>query len=708
MARSLATPDLIRANRISQINHRGRFNSLSFRIHLPSPFSPAHAQSVMAPERSPSKLRWRWVALSLIAMTVLVLVSSAIALRHLEDLLSSPSNDMDVEDVRRVGWRLLIAQAALLLGLAVVIFWAVRVQRRQSRRVVDAQGLLRANEELFRVISENVTDLITVSDIDGRWLYVSSSCARFLGPPETLLGHDSFEPIHPEDRPRVMRVYREIAQTGVEGRARYRLFARDGLTYTIESAGSVVRDAAGVVEKIVVVSRDITERQRNEDTLRLTMERFERQNAAIADHAHSPEMISAEPRAAYQRVTATAARTLDVARVSVWFFTENLGAIRCVDLYDLKSGRHSSGTELQSSTYPKYFASLTEGRSIAAHHAQLDPRTAEFARDYLRPLGITSMLDAPLRQAGRLVGVICHEHIGEARDWTPDEEAFAASMADMLSLSLEIWHHRETEAALCEARDSLEAKVTQRTSELAAANAQLKELDRLKSEFIATMSHELRTPLNSIIGFTGILRQRIAGPLNDEQDKQLGMVQRAARHLLGLINDILDLSRIESGHMELDAERFRVADVAREVVEQLTPLALPKGIDLHATLPAPEIEICSDRKKCVQILLNLAANAVKFTQRGHVGLAVHPENDGVSIAVTDSGIGIKPEHLPNLFQAFRQVDGTARRVYEGTGLGLYLCKKLAALLGGDIRAESTFGVGSCFTVTLPSKFSSTS
>src|SRR4029077_15526196 len=129
----------------------------------------------------------------------------------------------------------------------------------------------------------------------------------------------------------------------------------------------------------------------------------------------------------------------------------------------------------------------------------------------------------------------------------------------------EVCRRRQAEAALREARDGLERKIDERTRDLAEANERLQELDRLKSEFIATMSHELRTPLNSIIGFTGILRQQLAGPLNDEQNKQIGMVQRAARHLLGLINDILDLSRIESGRMELHAERFRVADIAREV-----------------------------------------------------------------------------------------------------------------------------------------------
>jgi PAS domain S-box-containing protein len=649
-------------------------------------------------------MRWRWVSIALTGLATLLLASSVIALRHLEARVPKPNDPaamLDAAGVRLVSWYLFFAQALLLVVLALVFAWAVRSQMVQGRRAAASQARLQASEALFQVITDNVEDLLTVNDIDGRWRYVSASCARYLGPPEDLLGQDCFSYIHPEDRESVKRIFRSVVLTGVAQPVRYRLRALDGVECIIESKGSVVRGADGKVREVVVVSRDITEELRAQQTQQEIFDRFERQNIAIAEHAKSNEMLGDDPVAAYRRVTETSADTLAVERVSIWFFAENLGSIRCVDQFEQSTGRHTSGAELQSHEYPKYFAALAEGRTIASDNSQTDPRTSEFTVEYLRPLGITSMLDAPLRQAGRLVGVICHEHVGPPREWTPDEEAFAASMADLLSLSLEVWGHRLTEAALSDARDSLEAKVEQRTRELAEANAQLLELDRLKSEFIATMSHELRTPLNSIIGFTGILRQRMAGPLNDEQDKQLGMVYRAARHLLGLINDILDLSRIESGRMELQLERFRVSDVAREVVEQLRPLATPKGLDLHVTFASSELEICSDRKKCVQVLLNLAANAVKFTARGHVGIEVRTADGRVEIAVKDSGIGIKPEHLPNLFQAFRQVDGTAKRVYEGTGLGLYLCKKLAALLGGEIRAESTFGVGSCFTVSLP-------
>ena len=311
------------------------------------------------------------------------------------------------------------------------------------------------------------------------------------------------------------------------------------------------------------------------------------------------------------------------------------------------------------------------------------------------------MLDAPVRRAGQLVGVICHEHIGLRRDWTPDEEGFASSLADLLALSLEVWDHRQTARALREARDNLEDKVAERTLQLATANDRLKELDRLKSEFVATMSHELRTPLNSILGFTGVLRQGMAGPLNEEQKRQLTMVHDAAKHLLGLINDLLDLSRIESGRMDVDQTRFTIGEVVQDVIEHIRPLAAPKGLELETELDAPDFEVSSDRKKVYQVLLNLVGNAVKFTEKGKIRIATQCNGSNLSVSVTDTGIGIRKEQLGNLFQAFRQVDGSARRVYEGTGLGLYLCRRLLNLLGGEIHAESDFGKGSQFTFTLP-------
>ncbi|MRR39108.1 histidine kinase, partial [bacterium] len=270
-----------------------------------------------------------------------------------------------------------------------------------------------------------------------------------------------------------------------------------------------------------------------------------------------------------------------------------------------------------------------------------------------------------------------------------------------LSIGSDITDRIKSAEELQKAHVELEQRVLERTAELVAANRRLQELDRLKSQFLATMSHELRTPLNSIIGFTGILRQGFAGPVNDEQKKQLDMAHNSAKHLLSLINDILDLSRIEAGRVAIEHEPFSFTGVVNEVVEGLKPMAGQKGIEILTDLPDRAIEMRGDRKRWFQVLLNLVNNALKFTEKGEVRITAGVEDRTLKISVADTGIGIRAENLPKLFEAFRQVDGSARRVYEGTGLGLYLCRTLLRMMGGEIAVESEFGNGSRFTFTVP-------
>ncbi len=249
----------------------------------------------------------------------------------------------------------------------------------------------------------------------------------------------------------------------------------------------------------------------------------------------------------------------------------------------------------------------------------------------------------------------------------------------------------------------MEARIVDRTAQLEIAKTKAESADRLKSAFLATMSHELRTPLNSIIGFTGILLQRLGGPLNDEQDKQLHMVYNSAKHLLDLINDVLDLSKIEAEQLNVVHEEFNLRESLDRVIISSQPLAGKKGIDL-ATRIAPGIgAIRSDRRRVEQILLNLLSNAIKFTEQGFVHLDASLHGDKVVLAVSDSGIGIKPEDMSLLFNAFHQIESGISRKYEGTGLGLSICKKLAELLGGAIEVESVWGQGSTFRFILPIK-----
>jgi signal transduction histidine kinase len=285
-------------------------------------------------------------------------------------------------------------------------------------------------------------------------------------------------------------------------------------------------------------------------------------------------------------------------------------------------------------------------------------------------------------------------------------------MREILSIGHDITERRRADEALREARIGLEHRVRQRTAELAVAKERAESADRLKSAFLATMSHELRTPLNSIIGFAGIMMQELAGPLNPEQAKQLGMVQSSARHLLALINDVLDISKIEAGQMEIRAEPFHLLSSIEKVVALVRPLAEKKGLALRLEPPPPLEPVVADRLRVEQVLLNLLNNAIKFTEKGEVVLTAEvvphfkpahhaSPQPAVRLRVVDTGIGIQRQDLAKLFLPFRQIDFGITRQHEGTGLGLAICHRLAQLMGGAMAVESVWGKGSTFSFTFP-------
>jgi PAS domain S-box-containing protein len=237
-------------------------------------------------------------------------------------------------------------------------------------------------------------------------------------------------------------------------------------------------------------------------------------------------------------------------------------------------------------------------------------------------------------------------------------------------------------------------------------NAELARANRAKDHFLASVSHELRTPLNAIIGFTGTLLMRLPGPLTADQEKQLRTVQSSGRHLLALINDLLDVARIEAGKVNLQPNEVDCGEVLDEVAGTLRPQAEGKGLSLVVELPAELVIVHTDRRALSQIVINLTSNAIKFTERGEVRLTltrVGNAGDGrrIDIRVADTGIGIRAADQTRLFTPFSRVASAEAAASEGTGLGLHLSQKLAGLLGGHVSVASEYGKGSTFTLTLP-------
>ncbi len=285
-----------------------------------------------------------------------------------------------------------------------------------------------------------------------------------------------------------------------------------------------------------------------------------------------------------------------------------------------------------------------------------------------------------------------------AQDYLVKGEVTPSELARAVRYSVE---RKAIEKALERSRAGLEREVMLRTEELRDANLALSHAMHAKDEFMASMSHELRTPLNSIIGFSGLMLQGLAGDLNEEQAKQLTMVSRSAHHLLDLINQILDLSRLDAGKAEIESTEFSPLELMENVVASVQPQATDKGIGLEFSAEGLPDGVCLDKVRLEQILLNLLGNAVKFTEEGTVTVRAVHDGSTLTVSVADTGSGIEREDVDYIFEDFYQVRASGSERCPGTGLGLPIARRLARLMGGDITVETAVGKGSQFTVAIP-------
>jgi signal transduction histidine kinase len=322
---------------------------------------------------------------------------------------------------------------------------------------------------------------------------------------------------------------------------------------------------------------------------------------------------------------------------------------------------------------------------------QADPRYQEWTHsEASKKIGYRFFAVFPIKSKGRCLGcIVCNGQ--EARRLTAEEIRLIESMTDQLGVAID--------------NINLFEELKEKTAELQTANIELGEANRHKSQFLANVSHELRTPLNAIIGSTDNVLDRIAGELNEKQARYLARVQTNAEHLNLLIEDLLDLSVIESGKMDIKAKNMSLASLIAEVTESLKPIAEKKPLDLEISRIAANLTAWADRDRIVQVLNNLIGNAVKFTPpEGKVRVAAQRDGNGwVQVSVTDTGPGIPPEEADKIFDEFYQIPQAVRPKIKGMGLGLTIAKKLLEMHGGKIWVESEPGKGSTFFFTLPSE-----
>jgi PAS domain S-box-containing protein len=435
--------------------------------------------------------------------------------------------------------------------------------------------------------------------------------------------------------------------------------------------------------------------------------------SASAHHATLMDLARMDPSdfaAFVGTLTRRVADVLGVARVGVWLLDGDGGLMDCADLFDAQEGRHTCGTRIERDRYPRYFSALESHRVLAAHDARADARTAELRAGYLVPLGITSMLDAPVWRGGRVAGVVCHEHVGPAREWSNEEQDFALSVADMVSLALEARDRQQAAAAL------------------RASGASYRAIFDLSND--AIFVHDVDT-----FGVVDVNRKACEehGYTRDELARlELGALSAADAanskdlllHRFRLARDgepqtFEWLERIRDGpHLWKEVSLRRVAingrdrllATARDITDRRRAAeALRRGARRPRTAGgrarAGGLDVHADRQRLTQVLLNLLSNAVKYNRpRGVVRVACEvvdgPDGARPHIRVHDTGRGIPTEKLDRLFVPFERL-GAEQTEMEGTGLGLALSKRLVEAMGGDLRVESVPGAGSTFTLELP-------
>ncbi len=512
---------------------------------------------------------------------------------------------------------------------------------------------LRQSEAKYRALVEQIPALIYTTGLAeaSTTFYMSPQIERILGftQAEWMAGPELWlKQLHPGDRARVLAELARSHDSGEPFIAEYRLLSRDDQVLWFHDEAVVVQGDDGTPLFLQGVMLDITERWLAEEARRQSEERYR----AVAETA--------------------------VAGIGIVDPEENLSFVN-----------------------PAFAEMLgyTQSELVGMNLSQLVDQE-EFARyqelTQWRKEGKPSHYETTFyHKDNNVLNVLV-----SASPLTADDGSFKGTLA----VTVDITERKRAEAALEEERASLARRVAERTAELSAANAELARAARLKDEFLASMSHELRTPLNAILGLSEALQEEVYGPLSEKQFKSLHRIEESGRHLLALINDILDVSKVEAGKLELEIGPVSVESVCRASLGLIKQTAHKKQLKVSSTFDSQVTTIQADERRLKQILVNLLSNAVKFTpEGGTIGLEVvgDAENEAVHLTVWDTGIGISQEDLPRLFQPFVQLDSSLSRQHAGTGLGLALVHRMAEMHRGSVSMESQKGEGSRFTVSLP-------
>ena len=504
--------------------------------------------------------------------------------------------------------------------------------------------------------------------------------------------------IHPEDMAATKELFEAGMSSGKTITMEYRVKSSEEQWLWLQSTCEVVEwDKNKTPLLMVGVNTDITKKKRKESL------RNERQTQIIQNHKvllslgkqSFPSMLEA-----FNEITKSTAVQLDIARVVILFFNEEKTMLTTKSLY-LNGNVSNEEFILKAESYPNYFRLLSVAGFISAEDAMAHPGTKDLAEDFLIPLSIKSLMNTPILIKGEMIGIVCTTQIGSVKKWTRENEEFVSSISDLCAQEILEFERKKAETALNDYKQDLEKQVEERTSEMKKARDEAERANMAKSNFLSSMSHELRTPLNSILGFSQLLELDAKHTLTQDQVESVQYIKDSGEHLLMLINDVLDLAKIETGHLDIKIEDVEVVSLINEIVNLIkseaekSSVSLENNIDKNAV-----ITLKADYIKLKQVLLNFASNGIKYnTENGAVCFSSTITDHGtVRINVSDTGIGVEKESFVALFEPFNRLD-MANSSLPGTGIGLTICKQLVELMNGEIGVlQNPDGKGLTFWV----------
>jgi len=590
-----------------------------------------------------------------------------------------------------------LLSASFLIGIVVslIVGCLVFVLFRFRQQLLYA----RSEESRYRLLAENTRDVIWTMDLEFNYTYLSPSIEELRGyTVEEVKAQTMSEVMKPESMQKMVSTVgnelknakREDWQVLRPVTMELELTHKAGHTVWAEIKANFIRDDDGKVMGLQGVTRDITDKKKMQEASLEKQHWAIEQQRALLDLVTSEEAIKSDFDIMFEKLAMLSNEWLQADRVDIWLLDKERDLLICKFVHDPEREKVTLGLAISRKKMPVYFELMKTNRSIEISNCRTDSRVKELDPSYMMSLGLTAMLDAPIRMGGEVVGIISNQYRGGERQWEPEESAFAAEIADQIALAIHHSNQRESEHALRIAKEHAEKLA----KEAHSAN-------EAKTRFLATMSHEIRTPMNAILGYSRLLIREENQP---GQARKLESIMENGEHLLSIINEILDMSKIDLEQVELNPKDFSLKQLFVEVSSVVAVLAREK--DLEFTIEEdgelPDA-VTGDQQKLKQILMNILGNAVKFTATGAIKMASEyvPNTNEVGvlrIKIKDSGFGIPVDDLDKIFVPFYQVKDMESR--GGTGLGMSISREFARLMGGDLTVSSTLGEGSEFTLII--------